>query len=106
MTNRKQLFDAAIVECKGAERPGAWTQLDENLSLLENLSDSEMIVEASVKIRQATSVPPPLSNCYKYAAIVLDEGIKKLNDRQRYIFSVMVAYSKPSDLEAKSLYKS
>jgi hypothetical protein len=87
------------------ERSNEWTVLDEKLSHLENLSDSEIVTESEVKMLQLKSIPTGFQKLFLYAADIVDSKPKKLAKQDRYILSVMLAYNSEKDLEPKAPYK-
>lgn len=87
------------------ERSNEWTVLDEKLALLENLSDSEVLIESEVKMLQIKSIPAGFENLFLYSADLVDKKPKDLDKKDRYILSVMLAYESDKDLEPKAPYK-
>lgn len=76
-----------------------WTKLDEKLSFLEELSDQQIVRECKLKFSSLNEVPQSLKLIYGYVADFLKVGKTKVDADDRYIMSIFLAYSSPSDLD-------
>jgi hypothetical protein len=76
-----------------------WTKLDEKLSFLEELSDQQIVRECKLKFSSLKEVPQSLKLLYSYVADFLKVGKTKVDADDRYIMSIFLAYSSPSDLD-------
>jgi hypothetical protein len=96
--DRKKLISSLDLAFEKSE----WTNLDEKLSFLEELSNEEIVNECKIKFRMLKEIPASLKDLYVYTGDLVKSQKKKIDAEDRYIMSIFLAYGGPKDLDKKN----
>jgi hypothetical protein len=78
-----------------------WTSLDEKMSILEELSDDQILDDVIQKMYILKSVPAGIKDLCIYVGEYLKKGSEKMSKDDRYLLSVFLAYGSEKDLQKK-----